>query len=74
MSAFHQRRKPKLYQLPYADEITAGVFSSKLQDGSNMAGELRTALELIMEGYQHAKRCRVCAGTCLPMRSVWKVR
>jgi len=36
-------------QLHYANEIIAGVFSSKLQDGSDMVVELRTALELITE-------------------------
>ncbi len=41
-------------QLHYANEIMAGVVSSKLQNGVDMVVELRAALELIMEGYQHA--------------------
>jgi hypothetical protein len=42
-------------ELHYANEIVAGAISSRLQGGANLVDELRTALEVIMQGYVHVQ-------------------
>jgi hypothetical protein len=42
-------------ELHYANEVVAGAISSRLQGGANLVDELRTALEVIMQGYVHVQ-------------------